>query len=633
VSWEVPNPSSNPDVFQLDELTGLTIHTDDAEEGTGLWEVDGFTLSTARSHSPTHSYRCRYYSNEDVSSMTSAYPLQVTSDMDLSFWCWYDIETQWDFAFVEVSTDGRFYEILDTFTGSSGGWVQKQYELSPYEGDSIFIRFRYTTDAGTLDEGFYVDDITPVPSYDSVTTLSSSIEETSYEIMDKPEGVYYYRVKGHNPARGWCDFSTLTKVEVPADGFWLNLNNFPAYTAMGPDYDQMCGPAVAQMTLNYIWWNSSQDDDPPLLFDNQQWLYDRGIENNSDPDLPYLDTQGLWKIIQYNKPEPYSEYGYNFLKYGDQDIDEMLKRICLWINYTIGTAGGYKPGHPLHVPALVPTFGDYTNWMAIRGIHTDKEAYPIQQDLNVYGFWVNDPYPGSLGGLGQNSYKAIDQWLDIYYQPMVTNDMYNGKYVALFEPPETTDFTLHITAPSAVFNSWQQQLMSRSKSSPSLEDMLRPVIDRWVIQAALEGVETHLLPYDDDFASVYKIAVPDTPVLVENLAGDEYYVVPFTLPNEPRESTVQDDDTVMLVLVDASDGSFQEASWVAQPVEYLPVSEQDAYQIVKRYCEEQGIALKQQWSDATLVYRQGSPYYPEWKLTMESVILYVAQDESVTMAT
>ena len=320
------------------------------------------------------------------------------------------------------------------------------------------------------------------------------------------------------------------------------------------------------------------------------------------------------------------------MRYGDEDIHEMLKRICLWVNYTIGTVGGYKPGHPLHVPALVPTYGDYTNWMAIRGIHTDKEAYPIQDDLIVHGFWVNDPYPGNLGGLGENSYKTIAQWLDTYYLQIESDDYYDGKYVAIFEPPETQDFTLHLAETQALFTPLQQQVLQLMKQTPKLHQRLTRLTDKWVIQAALEGVAAELLPYDEDFAKIFSQAQPGTPLYVDALIGEEYYIVPFNINGALSITDRTEHTTSILILLNAHDGSFQEASWVAQPVEYLPVSEQDAYQIAKRYCEEQGIALEQQWGDATLLYRQGSPYYPDWKLTMGSLIMYVAQDGSVTMA-
>ncbi|MFH1013332.1 MAG: M14 family zinc carboxypeptidase, partial [Thermoplasmatota archaeon] len=213
VSWEEQNPSANPDFFQLDELNGLSIKTDDAESGSSLWTLDGFALSTSRYHSGSSSFKSRYL-NDDVSSMTTVYPIPITMGMNLSFWCWYNTETKYDYAFVEVSKDGRSYDFLDSFAGSSGSWLYKEYDLSNYTDESIFIRFRYATDSGTLQEGFYVDDITPVADFDTVTTLSSSITNHFYDITGKNNGTFYYQVKGHNSARGWCDFSTLEQIVV-----------------------------------------------------------------------------------------------------------------------------------------------------------------------------------------------------------------------------------------------------------------------------------------------------------------------------------------------------------------------------------------------------------------------------------
>jgi len=217
VSWQEQNPSANPDYFQLDELNSLSIGTDDAESGSELWTLDGFALTMSRYHSGSSSFKSRH-SDADVSSMTTAYPIPVTSGMKLSFWCWYATENNYDDTFVEVSKDDRSYDILDIFTGSSVGWIYKEYDLSNYSDESLFIRFRFTTDQGTLKEGFYVDDITPVTDVVTVTTLSSSITDHFYDITGKINGTYYYRVKGNNSVRGWGDFSTLEKITVSLGG-------------------------------------------------------------------------------------------------------------------------------------------------------------------------------------------------------------------------------------------------------------------------------------------------------------------------------------------------------------------------------------------------------------------------------
>jgi len=217
VSWEEKNPVADPSKFQLDELIGAYIDTDDGESGPDYWNIDGFTLSTARSHSSSHSYKSGT-GDEKVYSMVTVDPIPVTTGMELDFWTWYDIEYNWDMAFVEVSTNGRSYDFLDSFTGSSSNWEQKQYSLDDYAGKSIFIRFRYITDQNTLEEGFYVDDITPIVEWDYITTLSDTITNNYYDITGKPDGDYYYQVKGYNSEYEWGDFSTLEKITVDIEG-------------------------------------------------------------------------------------------------------------------------------------------------------------------------------------------------------------------------------------------------------------------------------------------------------------------------------------------------------------------------------------------------------------------------------
>lgn len=107
----------------------------------------------------------------------------ATTPITFTFWTDYTIEELWDYAFVEVSTDGGttwvqlpdmdaittnddpFGRLVDYgglqngITGDSGGWIQMRFDLSAYAGESIGLRFRYCTDAGFLERGMFVDDI------------------------------------------------------------------------------------------------------------------------------------------------------------------------------------------------------------------------------------------------------------------------------------------------------------------------------------------------------------------------------------------------------------------------------------------------------------------------------------------
>ncbi|UCF49102.1 MAG: immune inhibitor A [Thermoplasmatales archaeon] len=256
VSWVEQNEIADPSYFQLDELSDLSLFTEDAESGTDSWIIEGFTISTQRYHSSSHSFKSRFR-NQDVSSMVTVNPIPITQDMNLSFWCWYNIETEYDYAFVEVSRDGRIFDVIDKFTDSSSGWAYKEYLLDDYIGESIFIRFRYITDYYTQEEGFYVDDIYPIAEFGSINTLSDTITENHYDIINQPQGTYYYRVKGYNSAYEWGDYSTLEDIIV----------NF----AGAPDTPDIEGPTEGKPGIEYNYTFVSTDLEGDDVFYYIDW--------------------------------------------------------------------------------------------------------------------------------------------------------------------------------------------------------------------------------------------------------------------------------------------------------------------------------------------------------------------------
>jgi hypothetical protein len=105
----------------------------------------------------------------------------------LTFWTWFDIEEEWDYGFVEASTDGGTtwtplagsitrdsnnpnsstawanslvsgQASTDTaITGSSDGWVEATFEL-PAASD-VLVRFSYYTDEAVNGQGWFIDDV------------------------------------------------------------------------------------------------------------------------------------------------------------------------------------------------------------------------------------------------------------------------------------------------------------------------------------------------------------------------------------------------------------------------------------------------------------------------------------------
>lgn len=121
--------------------------------------------------------------------------LSNVSEATLNFDHYMDIEEQWDFGAVQVSTDNgqswtslanentrsdivpegypKIKENLPGFTGHSEDWGQESFDLSEYAGQQVHISFRYLTDWGYNDTGWFIDNIA-IPeiglSYDGSST-------------------------------------------------------------------------------------------------------------------------------------------------------------------------------------------------------------------------------------------------------------------------------------------------------------------------------------------------------------------------------------------------------------------------------------------------------------------------------
>jgi len=135
-----------------------------------------------------HSGKWVWYSNRaDLgdTTLTRQFDLSsVAGKATLQFSTWFDIEKNFDYGYVEASTDGgKTWDILRGkysstenpnganygagFTGRSGAatenslaqWAQEQIDLSSYAGKTILVRFEYITDDALNLPSWAIDDI------------------------------------------------------------------------------------------------------------------------------------------------------------------------------------------------------------------------------------------------------------------------------------------------------------------------------------------------------------------------------------------------------------------------------------------------------------------------------------------
>ncbi|MCC3358072.1 immune inhibitor A [Bacillus sp. REN16] len=178
-------------------LSGTTLHSDDiTKQGTEVLLDEAVTKGTNNDavridlpdklnvlNTPAEgSYE--YYGgkgDEADHKMFATIDLTGKTNASLDFDAWYNIEQDWDYAMVQVSTDSgetwtslssdRTSDTLDPdgypaikenlpgYTGSSDGWVHETIDLSAYKGQEIQLQFRSMTDWATNLDGFFADNV------------------------------------------------------------------------------------------------------------------------------------------------------------------------------------------------------------------------------------------------------------------------------------------------------------------------------------------------------------------------------------------------------------------------------------------------------------------------------------------
>ncbi|MFL5651011.1 MAG: immune inhibitor A domain-containing protein [Chloroflexota bacterium] len=157
-----------------------------------------------------HSGASMWYSGADQNwadvRLTRDISVPDSADARFNLWDNFVIEKDWDFGFIEVSTDGgtnwteqtvytgadqpvttaidygdpngRMHDYGDKkfgLTGSSGGWRHDYVKLDAFAGTDIKLRLRYASDEAFLERGWFADDFSVT---DGATTIWTDDAET-----------------------------------------------------------------------------------------------------------------------------------------------------------------------------------------------------------------------------------------------------------------------------------------------------------------------------------------------------------------------------------------------------------------------------------------------------------------------
>jgi immune inhibitor A len=173
--------------YPLDQRAAVQQHAADyiLLEGHGdlTVEFEGSTLVSLLGNR-THSGRYQWWAlrgDEGNATLTRAFDLSGLGAATLQAWTWYDLEVDYDYAYVSASADGgESWTILanehtttrdpsdssygPALNGLSGGgtraeWVLQTFDLTPFAGGPVLVRFEVVTDDSVNRPGLALDDI------------------------------------------------------------------------------------------------------------------------------------------------------------------------------------------------------------------------------------------------------------------------------------------------------------------------------------------------------------------------------------------------------------------------------------------------------------------------------------------
>lgn len=128
--------------------------------------------------------------------LTRRFDLTDLDHATLSFWAWYDLEFDNDFAYVSVSADdGQTWQVLNLENGAAGdygmafngrsetqagaikdGWVQESISLDDFAGAPLLVRFELLTYFDSNARGLALDDIS-VPELNYIDDVENPDDE------------------------------------------------------------------------------------------------------------------------------------------------------------------------------------------------------------------------------------------------------------------------------------------------------------------------------------------------------------------------------------------------------------------------------------------------------------------------
>jgi hypothetical protein len=386
----------------------------------------------------------------------------------------------------------------------------------------------------------------------------------------------------------------LTSCDYPYD-VETDVGPVPPYCQKQGNW---CGAASAQMIIHFCCAEKASPAVTPswyagrTLTEKQNYIQGKLDIYHGDHSigLPNKHPDAVKQIIMDEKEGAPG----HFVVFHDVDSSKVMHDMCYWMK---------EAGYPS------ATIVKGCHCVVVYRFRTDPEP-TLSNMVSLLDIGIIDPSHPSFcpGGtvVEDASHKipsiSEEGWASNYWYTAVTcwsGEKYNGEYVAVVEPPETTGM-IRIKKP----------YVGKKEEIILVESAIEKA--RGYVQSR-ELTKFKVLNFLAD-------AWPETALLVEWTDQDRYYyLVPFV--------TEKGGVARAIMILNAYNGNYHECGPLRKPISF--VSKDEAVKLallkmeIKRY-KRVDAKLKYIYSDLSY-----SHYYPFWEVNVDGKLYYVGQDREV----
>ncbi|RKQ29613.1 peptidase S8 [Oceanobacillus halophilus] len=161
------------DEYSITILPGVSVgYSTNFEESPAGWSIFGENSTWERgvpTSGPESAASGEYvyatnpegtYSNNENSTLVMPPVDLPEGESYLQFEQWYNIENNWDYGHVFISSDMDDWAPLAQFTNTTNGWESFEVDLSEYAGERVYLGFNLDTDGSVQRDGWFIDDVT-----------------------------------------------------------------------------------------------------------------------------------------------------------------------------------------------------------------------------------------------------------------------------------------------------------------------------------------------------------------------------------------------------------------------------------------------------------------------------------------